>query len=255
MIDTLRLSWHVVARNWIVYKKDFIANISPTVADPLLILFSLGFGLSPFIREIEGLSYAGFLAPGLIATTALFTAFFECSYGFYVTMTFESVYKAMLTTPIGVREILIGQVIWVFLKGMLMSCGVGIVLACFGLVNPLLLPAFALIGGLLAVPCGAIGLLAAAYVSNINQFQSVYSFLIAPIYFLSGVFFPAESFPASVRWLVQLSPFNHGVRLMQMVAWGRLDPAAVAYHLAALVFFTLALGAWAVRQISRKMIS
>ncbi len=146
MIETFKLSWHVVVRNWIVYKKDLIANISPTVADPLLILFSLGFGLSPFIHEIEGLTYAGFLAPGLIATTALFTAFFECSYGFYVTMTFESVYKAMLTTPIGVREILIGQVLWVFLKGMLMSCGVGVVLVCFGLVNPSVLPVLALIG-------------------------------------------------------------------------------------------------------------
>lgn len=255
MIETFKLSWHVVVRNWIVYKKDLIANISPTVADPLLILFSLGFGLSPFIQQIEGQSYAGFLAPGLIATTALFTAFFECSYGFYVTMTFESVYKAMLTTPIGVREILIGQVLWVFIKGMFMSFGVGLVLACFGLVNPALLPVLALIGGLLAVPCGAIGLLSAAYVSNINQFQSVYSFLIAPIYFLSGTFFPAESFPEYVRWIVQLSPFNHGVRVMQMVAWGRVDAGMLTYHLAAIAFFTIVLGAWAVRQIARKMIS
>jgi lipooligosaccharide transport system permease protein len=92
-----------------VYRKDFLANISPTLADPALIMFSLGMGLSPFIGEIGGLSYAEFLAPGMIATTALFTAFFESSYGFYVRMTFESVFKAMLATPIGVREVVLAS--------------------------------------------------------------------------------------------------------------------------------------------------
>src|SRR5687767_5827475 len=107
--STLQLAWHVVVRNWTVYRKDFLANISPTLADPALVLASLGMGLSPFIGQIDGHSYAQFLAPGMVATTALFTAFFECSYGFYVRMTFEAVFKAMLTTPIGVREIVIGE--------------------------------------------------------------------------------------------------------------------------------------------------
>ena len=192
LATSLRLSWHVVVRNWIVYRKDFLANISPTLADPALMMASLGMGLSPFITDIYGLSYAQFLAPGLIATTALFTAFFECSYGFYVRMTFESVFKAMLTTPIGVREVVIGEFLWVFIRAALMALGVGLVLAVMGLLpNPLGLLVFPIIGGTLAVPCGAIGLLAAAKVRNINQFQTVYSFLIAPIYFLSGVFFPA----------------------------------------------------------------
>ena len=70
---SLRLGWHVVVRNWTVYRKDFLANISPTLADPALLLVSLGMGLSPFIGEIAGMSYAQYLAPGMIATTALFT--------------------------------------------------------------------------------------------------------------------------------------------------------------------------------------
>jgi lipooligosaccharide transport system permease protein len=79
---------------------------------------------------------------------------------------------------------------------------------------------FPWIGGLLAVPCGAIGLLAASLVRNINQFQTVYSFIIAPIYFLSGVFFPLTDRPI-LGVIVQFSPFYHGVRLIQMTAWGR----------------------------------
>lgn len=250
---TFRLAWHVVVRNWVVYRKDFIANISPTLADPALVLSSLGLGLSPFIGRIGGHSYAEFLAPGMVATTALFTAFFECSYGFYVRMVFESVFKAMLTTPIGVREIVIGEFIWVFIRAALMAFGVGLVLLVCGLLpNPLSLLLFPLIGGLLAVPCGAIGLLATAKVHNINQFQTVYSFLIAPIYFLSGVFFPLEG-RSVLKTIVNFSPFYHGVRLMQMSAWGMGNVQLVAYHLAVLVVFAFVLGYLALLAIRRKL--
>jgi lipooligosaccharide transport system permease protein len=253
LLTSLRLSWHVVVRNWVVYRKDFLANISPTLADPALMMTALGFGLSPFIGQIEGLSYAQFLAPGMIATTALFTAFFETSYGFYVKMTFESVFKAMLTTPIGVREVVIGEFLWVFIRAGIMGGGVGLVLAVMGLLpNLWSVLLFPLIAGFVAVPCGAIGLLAAAQVRNINQFQTVYSFIIAPIYFLSGVFFPITDRP--ILWAIaQLSPFYHGVRLLQMTAWGRWTVTEVLMQTAILLAFTVVLGLWASRRITAKL--
>lgn len=250
---SLWLGWHVVVRNWTVYQKDFLANISPTLADPALMLVSLGMGLSPFIGQIAGLSYSQYLAPGMIATTALFTAFFECSYGFYVRMSYESIFKAMLTTPIGVREVVIGEFLWVFLRAALMGGLVGVVLAVLGLVPHLwALAAFPLIAGLLSVPCGAIGLLSAGYVRNINQFQTVYSFLIAPIFFLSGVFFPIakDSFLGVVA---NLSPFYHGVRLMQITAWNRGSVSEVAIHLGALFGFAVVLGIWSYFRTRRKL--
>ena len=249
---SLRLSWHVVVRNWTVYRKDFLANISPTLADPALMLTSLGMGLSPFIGKVQGLTYAEYLAPGMVATTALFTAFFESSYGFYVRMTFESVFKAMLTTPIGVREVVIGEFLWVAIRAALMAAGVSLVLCVFGLLpNPLALLLFPLIGGLLAVPCSAIGLLAAARVRNINQFQTVYSFLIAPIFYLSGIFFPIEG--GVLQNVVQFSPFYHGVRLLQMSGWGTASAGAVCYHLGVLLVFAVVLCRWADRSIEKKL--
>jgi lipooligosaccharide transport system permease protein len=147
----LRLVWCVVVRNWVVYRKDFLANISPTLADPALMMVALGMGLSPFIGTIHGLRYSEYLAPGMAATTVLFTAFFECSYGFYVRMTFESVYKAMLTTPIGTTEVVGGEFLWVFIRAGLMATGVGLVLAAMGLLpNPWSVALFPLIGGTLA---------------------------------------------------------------------------------------------------------
>jgi lipooligosaccharide transport system permease protein len=251
---SLQLGWHVVVRNWTVYRKDFIANISPTLADPALMMAALGVGLSPFIGRISGLTYAQYLAPGMVATTALFTAFFESSYGFYVRMTFESIFKAMLTTPIGVREIVMGEFLWGFIRAAMMAAVVGLVLLAMRLLpNPWAVLAFPVIGGLLSVPCAAIGLLAASHVRNINQFQTVYSFLIAPIYYLSGVFFPLTERPV-LHAIAHCSPFYHGVRLLQMTAWARWTAAEIALHLAALVLFTLGLGFWAYIRIERKLI-
>lgn len=253
LLSSLRLSWHVVVRNWTVYRKDFLANISPTLADPALILASLGMGLSGFVGQIDGMSYAQFLAPGMIATTALFTAFFESSYGFYVRMTFESVFKAMLTTPIGVNEVVAGEFLWVFVRAALMGLGVALVLLALGLLpNPLAILICPLIAGTLAMPCAAIGLLASAWVRNINQFQTVYSFLIAPIFYLSGVFFPvpAGSFLGTV---VQFSPFYHGVKLIQFTVWGRADWNAVLWHAGLLGCFALVLCGVSFRFIGRKL--
>jgi lipooligosaccharide transport system permease protein len=230
LLPSLRLGWHVVVRNWTVYRKDFLANISPTLADPALILASLGMGLSGYVGQINGLSYAQFLAPGMIATTALFTAFFESSYGFYVRMTFESVFKAMLTTPIGVNEVVLGEFMWVLIRAGLMALGVSLVLLAFGLLpNPLAILICPFIAGTMSLPCAAIGLLAASWVRNINQFQTVYSFLIAPIFYLSGVFFPIPS-GSVLGSIVQFSPFFHGVKLIQFAVWGHAGWNGVFWH-------------------------
>jgi lipooligosaccharide transport system permease protein len=252
---SLRLGWSVVIRNWVVYRKDFLANISPTLADPALMMTALGMGLSPFIGSIHGLSYAQYLAPGMAATTVLFTAFFECSYGFYVRMAFESVFKAMLTTPIGTREVVLGEFLWLSIRAGLMAGGVGIVLVALRLLpNPWAAFLFPLIGAILSIPCGAIGLLSATYVRNINQFQTVYSFLIAPMYFISGTFFPLGDRPI-LGTIVQISPFFHGVRLLQMAAWNQFSPVIMLQHLGAVLAYGVILGFWALIRVRKKLIT
>ena len=231
MLESFRLCLHITHRNWTVYKKDLIANISPTVADPAFIMVSLGFGLGAYLTNVEGMSYMQYLAPGLTVATALFTSFFESSYGFFVRMTYENVFKAMLTTPIGVREVVMGEMIWVGLKGAAMAVCVAIVLAIFGLmVNPWLIPALTIVGFLVALPCGAMGLLATALVNNINQFQTVYSFIIAPLYFLSGIFFPISQMSAPLRIVAEFFPLIHGVQLAQALFWNKGIAEALMYN-------------------------
>lgn len=255
-VESFKLCLHITHRNWTVYKKDLIANISPTVADPALILVSLGLGLGAFLTNIEGMSYMKFLAPGLTVATALFTSFFESSYGFYVRMSYENVFKAMLTTPIGVREVVLGELMWVGLKGAVMAVGVAIVLALFGMMtNPWLIPALTVVGFLVALPCGAMGLLATAQVRNINQFQTVYSFIIAPLYFLSGIFFPIDQMAASVRIVAEFFPLIHGVRLAQALFWEREIAYAFQYSGTILIIQSLLLCTLAYFKIRKKLVN
>jgi lipooligosaccharide transport system permease protein len=255
-VESWKLCWHITRRNWRVYRKNLVANISPTIADPAFYLLSLGLGLGAMVAEIEGHTYVQYLAPGMAVSTALFTSFFETSYGFFVRLTYERIFDAMLATPIGVREIIFGEFIWVTLKGAVMATGVAAFLACLGLMPHWeLLPGVLLVGGLVAMPCGAIGLLAAAWASNMNQFQTVYSFLIAPLFFFSGLFFPLAQMPSVVRGVAYFFPLAHGVRLAQAIFWNEEVVSTFAVHGSALVLQSIVLGACAYWAIEKKLVS
>ncbi|MES2526320.1 MAG: ABC transporter permease [Bdellovibrionota bacterium] len=255
MRETLLLSLHISRRNWMVYKKDLIANISPTVADPALIMVSLGFGLGGYLTNVEGMSYMQYLAPGLVIATSLFTSFFESSYGFFVRMTYENVFKAMLTTPIGLREVVLGEMLWVGLKGAVMSVCVSIVLALVGLMaNPFYIPALAIVGFLVALPCGAIGLISTARVKNINQFQTVYSFLIAPLFYLSGIFFPISEMNPILRWVAECFPLIHGVRLCQALYWDKNIAMTALIHGGILILQSFIYCSVGYQQIRKKLV-
>ncbi len=222
MIETLRLSLQIVKRNWWVYRKDFIANISPTIADPAFVMISLGAGLGSYVQQVNGMTYSAYIAPGLAISTAMFTSFFETSYGFYVRMTYENIYKAMLTTPINAREVIVGEFLWVSAKCAVMATSVTLVLLLFGLfTNPLNLLMIPFVGILIGLPLGAMGLLSTSYVKNINQFQTVYAFVISPLYFFSGIFFPITQMPDYLQWVAKSLPLYHGVVICQALYWDK----------------------------------
>ncbi len=254
MTETLLLSLHIARRNWVVYRKDFLANISPSLSDPLFMVFSLGVGLGAMVPPLEGRSYLEFMAPGLVSFTALVTSFFECSYGFYIRMTFENVFLAMLTTPLGVREILIGEFIWVGLKGAVMGTCVAIFLALFGAFQvswfALLIP---VVGFFVGIGCGAMGLIASACVRNINQFQTVYAWIISPLLFFSGIFFPIEQMPKLAQVITWCLPLSHGVRLSQLAFWQTLTWSSFFFHGSVLLGQCLILSAIGYRLCAKRL--
>lgn len=254
MLETWKLSFQIVYRNWLVYRKDLISNISPTVTDPAFYILSLGLGLGAYVSEMNGRSYMEFLAPGMAVSSAMWTAFFETSYGFYVRMTFENVFKAMLTTPIGVREIIIGEFMWVSVKGAIMIFGVSLALMPFGLFkNPLNLLLIPMVGVLVALPLGALGLIASCLIRNINQFQITYSLVISPLYFFSGVFFPVENMPLALKTAASCLPLYHGVLVARSLYWDQNILQTLLTSVPVLLLHSAVLLTIAYRLVSKKL--
>ncbi|MCB0420158.1 MAG: ABC transporter permease [Bdellovibrionales bacterium] len=242
MLDSLVLSWRLVQRHWLVYRKDLFANILPTFSDPLFFLVAFGLGLGAYVDQVEGMSYSRYMAPGLAMSAALFTGFFETSYNLYVRLVFEGIYHAVLATPLGPKEIVTGELLWVAIKGAIMSFGVTLIVLAFGLVDARYIFLIPIIGAMVALSCGTIGVFATSKVRNINQFQTVYSLVIAPLFYFSGIFYPISSTPQWVQWIAQLSPLYHGVRMAQQALWGENVLEALLVHgsiLLVMIFFGL----------------
>jgi lipooligosaccharide transport system permease protein len=237
----------------VIYRQNLVANMAPTLIDPVLFIAAFGIGLGAYVSKIGEHEYINYMAPGLAVTTALFTAFFETSYGFFIRLRFENIYKAMLTTPVGPNELICGEFIWVGLKGALMSLGVSIVVACFGLVEWQFIFLMPIVGFLVALACGALGFMAAALVKNINQFQTVYALVISPMFFFSGVFYPVDSLPTVIKVTSNLSPLYHGVRLGQQILWGKDIGAAFLFHAPILILMIAVLAFIAHRMIKPKI--
>lgn len=253
MHEFFSLSWRVARRHWAIYRKDFFANILPTLVDPALFIVVFGYWLGAYITELHGMTYLTYMAPGIAATTALFTAYFESSYGFYVRLVYENIFKALMTTPIGPHEILAGEFLWVGMKGAIMAGLVGLVLLAFGVVKPDFLWLMPLMGILVGLSCGAMGLVATGYVRNMNQFQTVYALLISPMFFMSGVFFPIDQMPKALQYACYLSPLYHGVRLSQSALWAKDVALDWAIHGSALIGLTAVLMVWAWKKIYPKL--
>ncbi len=256
MTDTLKLSWLVTIRHWRVYRKYIWSNILPTVIEPCFFILSLGIGMSAFVKDIDGLSYASFMGPGLAMSAAMFTAFFECSYGFYVRMQMDGVYKAIFTTPIGPREVILGELIWVSLKGACMALGVSLIFVLFGFI-PLTINLLGMmfVGTIVGAGCGAMGLISATMIKNISQFQTVYALVISPLFFFSGNLFPVDRMPFWFQVAAHASPLYHGVKLSQMLLWQRIDGCAFVIHFCELLVMSGVLCWIAYRMAYKKLYS
>ena len=243
--SSFRLALLIALRHSRIFKRDLFANLSPTLIDPFLFVTVFGYWLGGQVSPYKGHSYLEFMAPGVAAMTALFAGFFEGSYAFYVRLEFEHVFKALLTTPVGPKEILWGEIIWLAAKGAVVSFTVSLVLLALGVGHPQYIYLIPIMGLLTAVTCGTIGLIAACYVHNINQFQTIYAWIISPMFFMSGMFVPQSAMPKGMQYACWISPFFHGVQLAQATLWAEKVSDAWLVHGSVLAGMSLILIGWA----------
>ena len=247
-------SWrarHVWSRNWDVFKKYIVTNILPNFAEPILYIVALGYGLGFFVGQIGGMSYAMFLAPGILCSSIMFAAASECTYATFVRLIFQKTFEAVLSTPLMPADIVAGEVAWGATKSVISGVCIFLVILAMGLVKPesflIIFPTTILVGLMFA----AMSMFFTSIMPNMDAFNYVFTLLISPMFMFSGVFFPIDGMPAVVKIIAWFLPLTHAVNVIRPAAEGIYSSSFIFEFAWMLVFTVIFYIAAAVRMKKR----
>jgi lipooligosaccharide transport system permease protein len=221
----IKRAFRVWQRHWLVYTKLYRTSFALNFAEPALYLVAMGLGLGSFVRNIHGQPYIKFIAPGIVASSSVFAAVYECTYGTYIRMTFQKTFDAILATPISLEDLIMGELLWGATKSVIFGITITIVIALFGLVDsPLIVCVipFVFLGGLIFAE---LSLIFCAVVPGIDFFSYFYTLFMTPLFLFSGIFFPLDAMPHIVADLAFFTPLYHLVNICRAFSSGMVTDA------------------------------
>jgi lipooligosaccharide transport system permease protein len=241
----------VFEHRFLQYRRTFRSSIFSSFLSPALFLTAMGLGLGSYVSTssattLGGVSYLAFLAPGLLAATAMQSASFEATFPIIGGLVWNKIFHAMYATPISARDIALGNLAWIAARLTFITTVFTAVIVLYGAAaSPLVVlavPAAVLTGLAFAAPIAAFS----ATQRTPDRFTAIFRFGITPLFLFSGTFFPLTSLPAFLQPLAWLTPLYHGVALTRGLSLGTIvdDPVFAVVHLLALLAF-IAVGTWA----------
>ncbi|MEJ7774352.1 MAG: ABC transporter permease [Nocardioidaceae bacterium] len=231
--------WRVVERNFVVYRHGWKVFLTGML-EPILYLLSIGIGVGGLVGDFTladggAVSYVEFVAPAMLAASAMNGALFDSTYNIFFRMKYAKLYDAMLATPLRPLDVARGEITWALLRGACYSAVFILVMVSLGLVHSwwmvLALPATLLIGFGFA---GA-GMALTTWMRSWQDFEFV-SLAIVPMFLFSATFFPVSTYPGAVETIVRWTPLYQGVVLCRSMALGSVgwDCLLAAGYLAAM---------------------
>jgi lipooligosaccharide transport system permease protein len=262
-IPSARGSLRVWQRNATIFRKYWKTILLPNFVEPLLYLAALGLGLGAFIQQggINGQTYYQYVAPGLLASNAMFAASFESTFNTFVKLKIQRVYDAIVATPINAEDVVAGEYLWAGTRAALYGTGFLAVLTILGLVfSPsallirswwalLIPPTLLLIGIMFSVT----GTLFTSLIQRIDLYAYYFTLVVTPLFLFSGIFFPVEAFPPPVPEVAWLTPLYHAVNVCRALATGP-SPTVLA-DVAWILVFTNVLALLPIRLMRKRLIS
>ena len=241
-------------RNKDVFMKTLALNFLPPFLEPLLYLFALGFGLGMFVENIEGVSYARFIAPGLVSVTIMYASFFECTYGSYVRMYYQKTFDAIIATPLSIEDVIAGEILWGATRSCINASIMLPVIAAFGLIelpHSLLIIPFSFLGGLVFA---SIAMCFTAIIPNINSLTYPTTLFITPMFLFSGTFFPLYVLPEPIQYFaLALLPLTHVVNIVRALTFADLNQFLI-FDLGWLVIVSLIFFVLSINLMKRRLI-
>lgn len=225
-------------RNYLVWKKLAIASMFGNLADPMIYLFGLGFGLGLMVGHVDGVSYIAFLAAGTVASSVMMSASFEAMYSGFSRMHVQRTWEAIMHTPLTLGDIVLAEVVWAAAKSMLSGVAIMLVAGALGYAHfPSMLAALPVIV-LAGLAFSSTAMIVTALAPSYDFFMFYQTLVLTPMLLLSGVFFPLTQLPAIAQKITLLLPLSHAVELIRPAMLGR--PADhVALHVAVLAAYAI----------------
>lgn len=244
--------WYRHAR---VYCKTLLANAAPPVLEPLFFFVAISFGLGAHLirADFGGMDYPAYVASGMVAASAMFTAIFETTIGTFVRLVYQKTYDAMLGTHLRVSEMFIGEMLFAATKGAVFSTIVLLLTMAFGVRPPAWCVLVPLVGFVTAYLFAAIGLIVTSYVRLINNFAFFLSGIITPLFYFSGTFFPVRGHFLVLDVIASLLPLTPCVELSRALFKAEFT-SSTALHLGILVLYVVVTHVIALRRMTRRVL-
>jgi lipooligosaccharide transport system permease protein len=249
-------------RYWLAqYRRTYRGTAISTVLEPVGFLAAMGLGLGVLVDKhsgpttLDGVTYLQFLAPGLLAASAMQMTSFEATYPVLGAIKWQRQYHAMLATPLRVVDVLAGHLVFIVMR---LTITTSVFLAVMGVFGAIVSP--------LAILCIPVGILTGlAYAPAIFAFSAtresdsgfalLFRFGIIPMFLFSGTFFPVSQLPALLQPVAWLVPLWHGVALSRDLALGGTTWAIAAVHVTYLLAWVIVGFAVALRTFERRLVT
>ncbi|WP_405141003.1 ABC transporter permease [Sphaerisporangium sp. NBC_01403] len=216
------------------YRRTWRSTIVVSVANPLLFLLAIGAGLGRLVspESLDGMSYLEFFAPGMLAAAAMQNAYIESAFRVNSALRRERGYVVAAATPLEPRDIMAGHLLFMAFRVASSALAFAVVMVAFGASrSPLVVltvPAALLTGMAFATPLAAW----AVTVERFATLNTIFRFVLMPMYLLSGTFFTLDALPEWLRPVAYVLPLWHGVDLCRTLSLGTATPVASLIHVA-----------------------
>jgi len=226
-------------RHWLVWRKVAAPSILGHLADPVIYMLGLGYGLGSLLPQIGGMPYITFLAAGTLCYSAMNSASFEALYSGFSRMHEQRTWEAIHNTPVTLDDVVLAEILWAATKSLMSGAAVLAVIWLLGLSHaPLslwMIPLSLLVG----LTFASVGLIITALAPSYDFFMYYFTLVITPMMLLCGVFFPVTQLPPAMQILASGLPLTHAVDLARPLMSGDMPPQMLL-NIGVLLVYTLA---------------
>ncbi len=226
-----RRSVHIVERNVFVYRRGWIFIVSGFF-EPFFYLLSIGIGMAALVGPLhvgsELVAYPVFVAPGLLAASAMNGAIFDSIFNLFYKLKFAHTYESILSTPLGVSDVATGELGWSLMRAGLYALSFMCVMAALGYVGTVWAVLCYPEALLVAFAFAAVGMATTTYMRSFQDFDIVL-LAILPMFLFSATFYPLSVYPGWLQAVVRVTPLYQGVALLRGTDLGIFDAAMVGH--------------------------